>query len=55
MAGHGLAGTQSHAVGCGLGQVVQQAVSHGGRVQLVGHTVLQSLSAAGELVEGRRI
>lgn len=49
MAGHSLAGTQRQAVLCHHGQVVQQAESHRGDVQLVGHAVLQLLSAAGEL------
>lgn len=53
MAGHDLAGTQSQTVLCGLGQVVQQAESHRGCVQLVGHTLLQILSAAGKLA-GRK-
>lgn len=51
MAGHGLAGTQSQAVFGYLGQVVQQAETHVGYVQLAGHTVLQRLSAAGKLAE----
>lgn len=51
MAGHSLAGTQSQAVFRRHGQVVQQAQSHRGDVQLVGHAVLQLLSAAGELAE----
>lgn len=49
MAGHGLAGTQSQTVLNCLGQVVQQAESHRGCVQLIGHTVPQVLSAAGKL------
>lgn len=51
MAGHGLAGTQSQAVLGYLGQVVQQAETHIGYVQLAGHTVLQIVSAAGKLAE----
>lgn len=49
MAGHGLAGTQSQTVLYCLGQVVQQAESDRGCVQLIGHTVPQVLSAAGKL------
>lgn len=49
MAGHSLAGTQSQAVLCRHGQVVQQTQVHRGYVLLVGHAVLQLLSAAGEL------
>lgn len=49
MARHGLAGTQSQTILCCLGQVVQQAEGHRGYVELVGHAVLQPLSAAGKL------
>lgn len=49
MAGHSLAGTQSQAVLRRHGQVVQQTQAHRGDVLLVGHTVPQPISAAGEL------
>lgn len=48
MAGHGLTRAQSQTVLGRLSQVVQQAESHW-YVQLVGHAVLQFLSAAGKL------